>query len=44
MLEAASATCAVNEYDPLVVGVPLIAPLEDMLSPGGSAPPLTDQP
>jgi hypothetical protein len=40
--EAESLTWAVNEYEPLVVGVPEIAPALESVRPGVSEPPLTD--
>jgi hypothetical protein len=39
---ALSVTCAVKVYGPTVVGVPLSAPARESVSPGGSAPPVTD--
>jgi len=41
--ELASWTVAVKVEDPAVVGVPLITPAEERLSPAGSEPELVDQ-
>ena len=41
--ELASWTVAVNVEDPAVVGVPLITPPEERLSPAGSEPEVVDQ-